>query len=164
MRSYLDGMLRYFEFGGRSTRLQYWMFFLIHGALLVGAVYLDVVVGQYRPSAGFAGLPATLFVTFIHAFPAWTLQVRRLHDIGKSGWWLLLNMVPFGGIVLLVWACTGSDHGDNDYGPLGQDGEAAPPARVAAGRSTIPRQIRMGNGRTPAIGGQRSQPTEGRFI
>ena len=166
MRSYLDGMLRYFEFSGRSTRMQYWMFFLIHTALFVGAIYLDVVVGKYHPSSGFSGLPATVFVSLIHAFPAWTVQVRRLHDIGKSGWWLLLNMVPFGGIFLLVWACTGSDMDDNAYGPSSGGGYVAPSrARAPAmGRSTIPRQVRMGSGRTPSVGGHRSEPTEGRFI
>lgn len=166
MRSYLDGMLRFFEFSGRSTRMQYWMFFLIQAAVLVGAIYLDIVVGKYHPREGFSGLPATIFVSFIHAFPAWTLQVRRLHDIGKSGWWLLLNVVPFGGLVLLYWACVGSDDGSNDYGPPSGSGHAAPsrPRSPAMGRSTIPRQVRMGNGRTPSVGGNRSEPSAGRFI
>ena len=166
MRSYLDGMLRYFEFSGRSTRMQYWIFFLIHTALFVGAIYLDVVVGKYHPSSGFSGLPATVFVSFIHAFPAWTLQVRRLHDIDKSGWWLLLNVVPFGGFVLLYWACCASEPGSNSYdGPAPRSYEPRFKSRpVVPRRSTIPRDIRMGSGRTPSVGGPRSEPTAGRFI
>lgn len=166
MRSYMDGMLRYFEFSGRSTRMQYWMFFLIHTALIVTAIYLDVVIGEYRMSSGLSGLPATVFVCLVHAFPAWTLQVRRLHDVGRSGWWLLLNIVPLGGIFLLVWACTASDSGDNGYGPP-SGGREAPrdrPRAPARGRTTIPRQVRMGSARTPSIGGRRDEPSTGRFI
>ena len=71
---------------------------------------------------GFAGLPSLLdavwvIVTFI---PSLAVGVRRLHDINRTGWWLLLWLVPVsvvGGIVLVVWACRRGDAGPNKYGP-----------------------------------------------
>ena len=45
------------------------------------------------------------------------MEARRLHDSGKTGWWQLLNLVPFGGAVLLVFCIIESDEGDNKYGP-----------------------------------------------
>lgn len=48
--------------------------------------------------------------------PTLAVRVRRLHDINKSGWWMLLCLVPFGSIVILVFTCIDSDPGDNQYG------------------------------------------------
>lgn len=164
MRSYLDGMLRYFEFSGCSTRLQYWMFFLIQFVLIVAAMLADYQLGGLdnpaKPQA-----PITLFAIFVHLVPSLTVQVRRLHDIGKSGAWYLLTFVPFGGLVLLYWACCASEPGNNSYegpAPSTYEPRYKPQSRPAAPRySTIPRQVRMGSGRTPA---NRGELSAGRFI
>ena len=165
MRSYLDGMLRYFEFSGRSTRMQYWMFYLVEMVLFGIAIYADYKMGGLgnvaHPSA-----PLTLFMGFVHIVPSLTVQVRRLHDIGKSGAWYLLTFVPLGGLVLLYWACCASEPGNNYYdGPAPSSYEPRFKSRpVVPRRSTIPRDIRMGSGRTPSVGGPRSEPAAGRFI
>jgi hypothetical protein len=99
-------------------------------------------------------LPLTLFVAFVHIIPSVTVQVRRLHDIGKSGAWYLLHFVPFGGLVLLYWACCASEAGSNYGYPEVTNYRATK-------TSTIPQGVRMGSGRTPT-GGQ--QPADGRFI
>jgi uncharacterized membrane protein YhaH (DUF805 family) len=162
MASYLDGMLRYFEFSGRSSRMQYWMFFLVQTVLTAGAIYADFSLG------GFADprhpVPTvTLFAALVHIVPGVTLSVRRLHDIGRSGLWYLLNLVPFGAFVLVYWACCASDMDDNGYGPA--DGEAAylraePKAR---NRSSIPAGVRMGAA-SGSGAGNKHVPNTGRFI
>lgn len=158
MGSYFDGMLRYFEFSGRSTRLQYWMFFLVQLVLLAIAVFADYTWGNLARAShvSITVLPLTLFVVLVHIVPGITVQVRRLHDIGKSGAWYLLNFVPFGGLLLFYWACCASETGSNYEGP-----EVSSYRPRTSKASTIPQGVRMGNGRTPT-GGQ--QPGEGRFI
>lgn len=158
MGSYFDGMLRYFEFSGRSTRMQYWMFFLVQLALFAIAFFADYSWGNLArvSNVDATSLPLTLFVAFVHIIPGITVQVRRLHDIGKSGAWYLLSFVPFGGVVLLYWACCASEAGSNYGGP--EVSNDSPRARKT---STIPQGVRMGSGRAPT-GGQ--QPADGRFI
>jgi uncharacterized membrane protein YhaH (DUF805 family) len=147
MGSYFDGMLRYFEVSGRSTRMQYWMFFLIQFVLLVVALVADYQLGGFARHRS-PQLPLTLFVVFVHVVPAVTVSIRRLHDIGKSGAWYLLNFVPFGGVVLLFWACCASEPGSNGYdGPAPSTYEPRGGTRMPA-HTTIPRVIRMGSGAT----------------
>lgn len=162
MRSYLDGMLRYFEFSGRSTRMQYWIFFLVQFVLIIAAVAADYQLGAFDNPAQ-PQTPLTLFAVFVHLVPGLTVQVRRLHDIGRSGAWYLLSFVPFGGLVLLYWACCASEPGSNTHGPAPSSHQ---PQRQAAGPryTTIPRQVRMGSGRTPSVGGHGGEPAAGRFI
>lgn len=150
MNSYFDGMLRSFEFSGRSTRMQYWMFFLVQMLMIGVGVGIDYQLGGVI-TAQMNRMPVTLFMMFIHLAPGITVQVRRLHDIDKSGAWLLLQFVPFGGLVLLYWACQGSA------------GTARiEPSSRAVSRSSIPRGVRMGN--TLVAGRQGPAPVEGRFI
>lgn len=156
MGAYFDGMLRYFEFSGRSSRSQYWLFFLVQAVLMIAALWGDYQLGgldRQNPTP-----TLTLFVMFVHIVPGVTVQVRRLHDIGKSGLWYLINFVPLGTLVLLYWACLASDTGNNNY-------EAAPQASGKSKYMSIPEGVRMGNGRTSAIGGKKSSSTsDGRFI
>lgn len=165
MRSYFDGMIRYCEFAGRSSRRQYWTFFLVQYLLTCAAIYSDVTIGGRHLGDGIAGLPATLFVSLIHALPGWALLVRRLHDIGRSGWWLWIAAVPIvGSIVLLVWTYFASEEGSNQYGPpVGMAYVVPHDNPVRAPRSSIPRLVRMGSEQSRA-GGNRPAPTEGRFI
>lgn len=117
MSYFLEALGKYAVFSGRSRRSEYWFFvlftFLI--GLLLGAVGLSVA----RATGG----PPTLAEYFVDFFsllifiPSLAVSVRRLHDIGMSGWWVLLNFVPLGGLVLLVLFCQDSQPGDNAYGP-----------------------------------------------
>ena len=161
MGSYFDGMLRYFEFSGRSTRMQYWMFYLVQLVLFAVAILADYSWGNLArvSNVDATSLPLTLFVAFVHIIPGITVQVRRLHDIGRSGAWYLLHFVPFGGLVLLYWACCASASGSNYEGPE-VTGYRSRPAR-APKASTIPQGVRMGSGRVPTGG---RPPSEGRFI
>lgn len=130
MFGYFDTMLRYFEFAGRSSRTQYWVFTLTSWVLFGVALYVDVsVLGYFGPSGRGFG-PLTLFCIFVHIIPNITATVRRLHDSGRSGWWYWISLVPFvGGFWLLVLLFLGPDtYGANDYGDdPREDGPAVAP-------------------------------------
>lgn len=121
---------RYAEFSGRSRRREYWMFGLFY---LLVFVVLNALFGTNevtRTPTGFGygsrlvgggGFVGGLFAlaSFI---PALALSVRRLHDQGRSGWMLLLGLIPFfGGFVLLVFMCLEGTRGPNQYGPDPKD-------------------------------------------
>lgn len=163
MRSYFDGLLRYFEFSGRSTRAQYWLFSLFSALCMVGALFGDAYLSGIPVGSQVWG-PLTVFAALFHAVPGVTVTVRRLHDIGRSGWWYCITIIPIlGGILLLVWMCWPSDDYDNAYGDHPRDSQPAPTPRNAY--TTIPRQIRMGsNPARPAAIGRSGLAEPERFI
>jgi uncharacterized membrane protein YhaH (DUF805 family) len=114
---------KYADFTGRSRRKEYWSFVLLNIAIFFVASMIDGILGLgnllwlYGPVATLAWLALIV--------PGLAVGVRRLHDLGKSGWWLLLAFVPLiGGIVLLVFFATDGVRGDNLYGPDPKAGEA----------------------------------------
>jgi uncharacterized membrane protein YhaH (DUF805 family) len=120
MGAYFDALRRYFKFSGRTTAKQYWLFVLISLALLALAFYADTLVfdgdyglGDFPNNLG----PFALFVFLFHVIPSITTQVRRLHDVDKSGWWSLVTFVPLGALWLLTVYCRPSTYGANRYGP-----------------------------------------------
>ena len=105
---YIEVWRKFFDFSGRAGRKEYWLFYLIHMIVAIMLSSVDYLIGY--------NLPALLTVYFIASIiPTFAVLIRRLHDTGRSGWWLLLGFVPFGGIVILVFTLLGSD-GPNDYG------------------------------------------------
>ena len=109
------GFQRYIDFRGRSSRAEYWWFtlFIVLVDVIVTAVDTVVLGTDLRD----IGLLSTVWqlATWI---PSLAIGVRRLHDIDKSGWWILLWFVlVIGWIVLLVWAIERGDGGPNKYGP-----------------------------------------------
>ena len=106
---------------GRSRRSEYWFvqLFLVVTNLLAAVIDLVLLDGDVerfmaQGGGGIVGL-VWIFATIV---PAIALLVRRLHDTGKSGWWALMILLPFAGaIVLLIFAVTDSDAGENQYGP-----------------------------------------------
>ena len=107
---------RYAEFSGRSRRKEYWMFFLLClvVALVIGFVEgmlgLSGMIGPYGPLS-------TLFLLAI-LVPSIAVGIRRLHDTGRSGWWILIAFVPIvGGLILLVFYVLEGNRGPNEYGP-----------------------------------------------
>lgn len=110
MQWYLKVLKNYVGFSGRARRTEFWMFMLFNfiAAVIVGI--LDNVLGLSSVLAGLYSLAILL--------PTIALWIRRLHDTGKSGAWVLLALIPaVGAIVLLVFACLDSDPAANQYGP-----------------------------------------------
>ena len=103
---------KYAKFSGRATRSEYWWFVLFWYAIILCAVLLGVATGIDKPILALIGIFGA--ISFI---PIVALRVRRLHDIGKSGWWIFLGLVPYiGGFILFLFSVIGSD-GENEYGP-----------------------------------------------
>ena len=100
---------QYAGFSGRARRSEFWYWYL----LLVIAAAVVGVVGVASLSAAEVLAVVLLLAT---ALPSLAVAVRRLHDIGSSGWWVLIAPIPFGGIVLLVFYLRESDPGPNQYG------------------------------------------------
>jgi uncharacterized membrane protein YhaH (DUF805 family) len=99
---------QYAGFTGRARRSEYWYFVLFTVLVYVAASVVDAVLG----------IPVfTLLTVLALLVPTLAVSVRRLHDTGRSGWWMLLSLVPFGGIVLLVFDCLDSEPGPNRFGP-----------------------------------------------
>jgi uncharacterized membrane protein YhaH (DUF805 family) len=111
---------RYAEFSGRSRRKEYWMFTL--GLAIVYALVAMVMLTS-ASADGFMGLGAIslalIGVVGLALFiPALAVQVRRFHDQDKSGWFVLLNLIPYiGGIIVLVMMCIEGTRGPNRFGP-----------------------------------------------
>ncbi|MTB52340.1 DUF805 domain-containing protein [Lewinella sp. W8] len=103
---------KYAQFTGRSRRSEYWYFFLVN--LVVGWALQGLgIATDIGLLAGLAGLWSLAML-----IPGIAVGVRRLHDTGRSGWWLLIALVPLiGAILLIVWFATDSAPGSNEYGP-----------------------------------------------
>lgn len=99
---------------GRARRKEYWMFTLVSCVIVFGLTVADYILGwMLMPDVGVLSTIASL----IFLVPNIAVSVRRLHDIGKSGWWLLLFFVPIiGPIALLVMFCFDSEAYANRFG------------------------------------------------
>jgi len=116
MKWFVIVLKKYAEFSGRSRRAEYWYYVLFYVLILVGLSIIDSATGMFDAERG-VGVLSSLFAlgTLI---PTIAVTVRRLHDTDRSGWWILLELVPvIGGIVVLVFTCLDGTPGSNKYGP-----------------------------------------------
>lgn len=106
----------YANFKGRARRSEYWYFLLMNLIILIVAAVLDSTLGL-----NFAPLPygfVYVLVALATFIPGLAVAVRRLHDVGKSGWFYFIVLIPLiGAIWLLVLFFTEGNQGDNEYGP-----------------------------------------------
>lgn len=124
MNWYLDAWKNYANFQGRARRKAYWMFVLFNIIAIIVLGMIEGVVGL-RGEGGYGILSGLYSLAII--LPGLAVAVRRLHDTGRSGWWLLIGLVPLiGSIVLLVFFVSDGQPGSNQYGPNPK--ESAPPA------------------------------------
>ena len=115
MNWYLHVLKNYATFSGRARRKEYWMFFLFNVLISLGLGVLDVVAGTYSveyETGFFSGLYSLLVL-----IPGIAVGVRRLHDTNRSGWWILISLIPIIGVlVLFVFMCLDSQLGTNRFG------------------------------------------------
>ena len=110
MNWYLEVVKKYAVFSGRAHRQEYWMFVLINLIIGFGLGFIEGLVGL-------PGVLSTLYGLAI-LLPSLGVSIRRLHDTGRTGWWVLISFVPILGlIVLIVFMVKDSQPGDNMYGP-----------------------------------------------
>ena len=99
---------RYADFQGKATRSEYWYFLLFYFVfiMILGLIDINIInpmLGMTPEEASRGGLLQAIFA-FAMIVPFLALGVRRLHDIGKSGWWMFIGLVPvFGTLVLLYF-------------------------------------------------------------
>jgi uncharacterized membrane protein YhaH (DUF805 family) len=120
MNYYLDVLRNYAGFSGRARRKEYWMFVLFNMIFAIAAMILDNVLGTTISQAGIALPYGYIYILYALAtlIPSLAVGVRRLHDVGKSGWFLLICLIPIiGAIWLLVLLVTDSQPGENKWGP-----------------------------------------------
>ncbi|WP_245514732.1 DUF805 domain-containing protein [Jiella endophytica] len=134
---------RYFEFSGRSRRKEYWLYILTFYVLMFVLVFVDSALGLggttetaldttdgLRASANAEGGVLTAIWGIGNIIPLIACAVRRLHDTDRSGWWVLISLIPLiGSIWLLVLMCLDGTQGSNRFGPdpkdrLGRSAEA----------------------------------------
>lgn len=115
MNWYLHVFKNYATFSGRARRKEYWMFFLISALISIVLTLLDILLGTYSVEYE-AGLFSGLYSLLI-LIPSIAVVVRRLHDTDRSGWWILISLIPLiGVIVLFVFICLDSQPGTNRFG------------------------------------------------
>ena len=104
-----SGFRRYTDFGGRSGRSEYWFWYLFTTLGSFGFIVLDLVI---KTGGGLVAVFALVAV-----IPSLAVAVRRLHDIDRSGWWLLIGFIPLiGSIILIIWFVTVGHPDLNRYG------------------------------------------------
>lgn len=113
-----DAFNKYVDFSGRSSRSAYWYWTLFAFLVFMVTYAICLAIGTLIP---YYLVALALFL------PGLAVFVRRMHDVGRSGWWYFIVLIPLiGAIVLIVWLVTASE-GPNKYG-AGPDGAAAAPA------------------------------------
>ena len=120
MKYYLQALKNYSNFKGRARRKEYWMFTLIFTLILIFATIIDNLVGTTFEIAGFdLGYGwGYLIVGFLNLLPSLSLIVRRLHDVGKSGWFYFIILIPVIGFIwIFILSIKEGDQGNNLYGP-----------------------------------------------
>ena len=115
MNWYLKVLKNYTGFEGRARRKEYWMFFLINIIISIVLVIIDSKTGLINQEVGY-GLFSGIYTLGV-LLPSIAVSMRRLHDTGRSGWWLLISFIPLIGIIVLfVFMVLDSQVEDNQYG------------------------------------------------
>jgi uncharacterized membrane protein YhaH (DUF805 family) len=114
MNWYLVVVKKYAVFSGRARRKEYWYFILFNTIFLIIAAVLDSVLGIAIEDLGYG--PMYILYSLAVFLPTLAVSVRRLHDVGKSGSFLFIGLIPIVGLWLLVLFCRDSMPGENKYG------------------------------------------------
>jgi len=111
MNWYLEVLKKYFVFSGRARRKEYWYFVLFNIIAFVVLINIDQAINIPEVSIVFQVFSIGIFI------PGLAVAIRRLHDVGRSGWFLFIIFVPFGTIWLVVSLAKPGVNGPNKYGP-----------------------------------------------
>lgn len=116
MNWFMTVLRKYAVFEGRARRREYWFFVLFYILISVVLAVVDRMLGTYVEAYGMGALGALFCLGLL--IPSIAVGARRLHDTGRSGWWLLVGFIPvIGVIVLIVFFVLDSQPGTNAYGP-----------------------------------------------
>lgn len=112
---WITGWRKFGDFNGRGRRKEYWSFTVGNVALSMLLAFVDQMLGTFSAADGMGVLSGLYLLAIL--IPSLSAGVRRLHDTGKSGWWLLIGFIPIVGLVLLVFLLQDSEAGENRFGP-----------------------------------------------
>src|ERR1700737_521885 len=122
MNWYLQALKKYADFSGRARRREYWFYILFYVIILVVLTICDTIIGTTMGSG--IGILTLIYLLAV-LIPTLAVTVRRLHDTGRSGWWILIQLVPLvGSIVLLIFLLIDSQPAQNAYGTSPKAGES----------------------------------------
>jgi len=122
MNWYLEVLKKYTVFEGRASRKEYWFFVLFNILISTALGFVDWLTGNINPDTGL-GILSGIYALGV-MIPGMAVSVRRLHDTGRSGWWLLITFVPvIGAVVFFYFMVLDSNPEINEYGALPKDSE-----------------------------------------
>ena len=122
MNWYLGVLKKYVVFEGRARRKEYWFFVLFNVLISMGLAIIDRLTGTVDPETGL-GVLSGLYALGV-MLPGMAVSVRRLHDTGRCGWWLLITLIPvLGALIFLYFLVLDGDAESNEYGPSPKDNE-----------------------------------------
>lgn len=110
---------KYADFNGRARRSEYWLFFLFYvGVSFVLGIIGGIAMGPSDPTQPFSGANILGLLWGLAMFlPSLAVGVRRLHDTNRSGWWILIGIIPLiGAIVLIIFYVLDGTPGPNKFG------------------------------------------------
>lgn len=117
MHWYLDVLKKYATFNGRASRSEYWMFTLINTVIMLVPYIIAMSLAQSSmETAGMIMIVVGIYSLAV-LLPSIAVAVRRLHDTDRSGWWVLIGLVPLVGLVLIIFLVMKGTDGDNRFGP-----------------------------------------------
>lgn len=110
-----EALKNYADFSGRARRKEFWLFVVLIFILQFATTFGDLALGTYNKDYEI-GLLTGLLSLFMF-IPSLSVQVRRLHDTDRSGWWILIIFIPIlGALVLLIFSCLNGTEGENRFG------------------------------------------------
>jgi len=115
MNWYFQVLKKYAVFDGRARRKEYW-YFVLFNAIIGFVLSLIEGLAGIAPEIDYSVL--SLIYSLAVLLPGIGVSIRRLHDTGRSGWWLFIGLIPFiGAIIIFIFTVTDSQEGTNQYGP-----------------------------------------------
>jgi uncharacterized membrane protein YhaH (DUF805 family) len=122
MNWYLEVLKKYVVFEGRARRKEYWFFILFNVLISTALGFIDWLTGNINPETGI-GILSGIYALGV-MLPGMAVSVRRLHDTGRSGWWLLITFLPvIGAIIFFYFMVLDGNPERNEYGPSPKDYE-----------------------------------------
>ena len=110
--------VKYTNFSGRASRSEFWLFVLFTFVVSLMLGFLDpLIAGVPFMDYDEVFAPLSTIFTIAIIIPSFAVNVRRLHDVNRSGWWLLIELTVIGILLILFWCCNKGDEGENRFGP-----------------------------------------------
>lgn len=106
---------QYVGFTGRARRSEYWWWILFYFIVDIAAGILDAVLGTMSEDTNVGVFGAIVGLAFL--LPSLAVAIRRLHDTSRTGWWILIGLIPIVGWIILIVFYVQDSHPDNEYGP-----------------------------------------------